>query len=377
MRITGITTEIYQLRFPRPVHPAWTPGATWSSSEASVFRIETDEGLIGIGAGVGSPAYVREIVAPRLVGQDPFETERITNILRDHGGPWLGHTSPWGIELAIWDLIGKAAGLPVSRMWGRYTDRILGYASTIEIRRPEERAEDALRLLEKGYRAIKLRLHSPTIAEDIAQVRAVRDAVGDRMEIMVDANQAERPGTPRMEEGPVWDYQRALTTCRELTSLRVAWVEEPLSRYNYEGLARLASAVDVPLAGGESGSGLQEFRELIDRNCYTIVQPDAIVSEGLGQLRKIAAYSEMHHKLCVPHHGGNGFAVAGHLQFSASCSNSPYVELLQDPPSIGVEEVQGLITEPFDVDADGYVHVPNRPGLGVEIGDRWRKVASA
>jgi L-alanine-DL-glutamate epimerase-like enolase superfamily enzyme len=376
MRITGLTTEIYQLRFPQPVYPAWTPGMGWSSSEVSVFRVETDEGLIGIGAGAGSPAYVRDVVAPRLVGQDPFETERITNILRDHGGPWLGHTSPWGIELAIWDLIGKCAGLPVSRMWGRYTDRILGYASTIEIREPKERAEDALRLLERGYKAIKLRLHSATIAEDIAQVRAVRDAVGDRMEIMVDANQAERPGTPQWEEGPVWNYQRAVTTCRELAKLQVSWVEEPLGRYNHEGLARLASAVDVPLAGGESGSSLQEFRELIDRNCFTIVQPDAIVSEGLGQLRKVAAYAEMHHKLCVPHHGGNGFAVAAHLQFSASCPNSPYIEIMQDPPRIGVMEVQGLITEPFDVDAQGYVRVPDGPGLGVEISDRWQKIAS-
>jgi L-alanine-DL-glutamate epimerase-like enolase superfamily enzyme len=374
MRITGLTTEIYQLRFPRPARPAWAPGTTWSSSEAAVFRIETDEGVVGIAAGVGCPGFVRDVIAPRLIGQDPFETERITNILRDHGGPWLGHTSPWGIELALWDLVGKSAGLPVSRMWGRFTDRIIGYASTIEIRPPKQRAEDALRLLEKGYRAIKLRLHGATVAEDIAQVRAVRDAVGDRMEIMVDANQAERPGTPQVQEGPVWDYHRALATCRELHSLGVAWVEEPLSRYNYDDLARLAAAVNVRLAGGEGCSGLHEFRRLLDAGCYSIVQPDAIVAEGLGQLRKIAAYAEMHHRLCVPHHGGNGFAVAAHLQLSASCPNSPYLELMQDPPGIGVTEIQGLITEPFYVDPDGYVQVPDRPGLGVELSDRWQKI---
>jgi len=375
MRITGLTTEIYQLRFPCPMRPAWAPGTTWSSSEATVFRIETDEGVVGIAAGVGCPNFVRDVIAPQLVGRDPFETERITNILRDHGGPWLGHTSPWGIELALWDLIGKSAGLPVSRMWGRFTDKVLGYASTIEIRPLEQRAEDALRLLEKGYRAIKLRLHGATIAEDIAQVRAVRDAVGDRMEIMVDANQAERPGTPQVQEGPVWDYHRALVTCRELHSLGVAWVEEPLSRYNYDDLARLAAAVDVRLAGGEGCSGLHEFRRLLDAGCYSIVQPDAIVAEGLGQLRKIAAYAEMHHRLCIPHHGGNGFAVAAHLQLSASCPNSPYLELMQDPPGIGVTEIQGLITEPFDVDPNGYVQVPDSPGLGVELSDRWQKIS--
>src|SRR5262249_37980022 len=152
-------------------------------------------------------------------------------------------------------------------------DKILGYASTVEIRQPEQRAEDALRLMGKGYRAIKLRLHSRSIAEDIAQVEAVRKAVGDRMEIMVDANQAERPGTPQVEGGPVWDYHRALTTCRELENLKVLWVEEPLSRYNYDGQAQLSSAVGIRLAGGEGATGLSEFRQLIDRNCYAIVQP--------------------------------------------------------------------------------------------------------
>src|SRR5438105_15638473 len=106
MRITGVKTEVYQLRFPRPVYPAWTPGASWSSSEISVFRVETDEGLVGIGAGVGHPEYIRNIVAPRLVGQDPLATERITNILRDHGGPWLWNTSDWGIERALLDMNG-------------------------------------------------------------------------------------------------------------------------------------------------------------------------------------------------------------------------------------------------------------------------------
>lgn len=376
MRITNVTTDIYRLRFPNPVRPAWTPGAVWSMSEVAVFRIESDEGVVGMAAGVGPPHFVRDVVAPRLIGLDPFATERITNLLRDHGGAWLGHTSPWGIELALWDLVGKAAGLPVSRLWGRYADRILGYASTVEIRDPARRADDALRLLEAGYRAIKLRLHSATIAEDVAQVAAVRAAVGDRMEIMVDANQAERPGTPQVEEGPVWDLQRALTTCRELEALRVAWVEEPLGRFNHDGLSRLSAAVAVPIAGGESGSSLREFRDLMDRDCYAIVQPDAIVAEGIGQLRKIAAYAEMRHKLCIPHHGGNGFAVAAHLQFSASVPNSPYVELMQDPPALGVMEVQGLIAEPIAVDADGYVTVPDRPGLGVEISDRWQKIAT-
>jgi hypothetical protein len=169
--------------------------------------------------------------------------------------------------------------------------------------------------------------------EDIAQVEAVRRAVGDRMEIMVDANQAQTPGTPRLAEGPVWSYKRALATCRELEPLDIVWLEEPLSRFDFEHLARLSAATSVPLAGGENNVGLHEFRWLIDQNCYDVIQADVVCSEGLAQLKKVAGYAEMHHKTFVGHHGGSGVGIAAHLHLSASCPNSPYVELLQEPPS--------------------------------------------
>ena len=156
-----------------------------------------------------------------------------------------------------------------------------------------------------------------------------------------------------------------------LERLDVRWLEEPLARYDLDGLARLAAATAVPLAGGEGNVGLHEYRWLIDRDCYAIVQPDAVVSEGLGQLRKVAAYAELHGKLMVPHHGGNGVAIAAHLHLSASCPNSPYLELVGDPPAFGTEELQGLIAEPFLPDRDGFVRLPEGPGLGVELGDRW------
>ena len=205
-------------------------------------------------------------------------------------------------------------------------------------------------------------------------MEAVRRAVGDRMEIMVDANQAQTPGTPRNEDGPVWSYERALATCRELERLGVAWLEEPLRRYDFDNLSRLAAATEVPLAGGENNVGLHEFRWLIDRNCYDVIQADAVCSEGLAQLKKVASYAEMHHKLFAPHHGGNGVGIAAHLHLSASCPNSPYVELLQDPPALSELDFQGLIAEPFLPDANGDVHLPNRPGFGVELGDRWERV---
>jgi D-galactarolactone cycloisomerase len=374
VKITKVEAQVWGARFSRAADPAWTGGIPWDGGEATVVKIHTDEGLVGIGAGAGDPRFILRQVAPRLEGQDPLAVERHTRMLRDNGGPWLGHTTPWEVEIALWDLVGKAAGLPLSKLWGGYTDRIIPYASTIELREPERRAEDALRLLERGFRAIKLRIHHWTLAEDVAIVEAVRKAVGDRMEIMVDANQAERPGTPRASEGVVWSYERALATCMALEPLSVRWLEEPLARYDLDHLARLARATSVPLAGGEGNVGLHEYRWLIDRDCYAIVQPDAVVSEGLGQMRKVAAYAELHGKQMVPHHGGNGVAIAAHLHLSAACPNSPYLELVGDPPAFGTEELQGLIAEPLLPDADGFVQVPQGPGLGVELGDRWAPV---
>jgi D-galactarolactone cycloisomerase len=375
MKITAVEAEVWRIPFPGEVRPAWAPGAIWRDKATTVYRVQTDAGLSGIGAGQGSPQLVRDRVGPRLVGQDPFAIERIGRVVLNWGGGAAAVPVACGIEMALWDLVGKAAGLPLSKLWGVSTDRVRAYASLVEVRTPERRAEDALRFLGLGYRAIKLRLHAPTLKEDVAQVEAVRAAVGDRMEIMVDANQAQEPGTPGSEDDLVWGYERALATCRELAPLGVVWVEEPLGRFEFDNLRRLAAASEVAIAGGENNVGLHEFRWLIDQDCYDIVQPDAAVSAGLGGLRKLAAYAELRHKPFVPHHGGSGLGVAAHLHLSASCPNSPYVELLQEPPALPVETFQGLIAEPLVPDADGNVRLPDKPGLGVDLNPTWERVA--
>jgi len=376
MKITSIETQRWRSRGAKgEVRPTWAPGTSWSTRQTTVFLVHTDEGLTGIGSGVGSPDFVSTMIAPRLVGQDPFLFERHTDTLRNTGGPWLGHPIVWGIEMALWDLFGKASGQPLWKVWGGYTNRIKAYASMIELRAPEQRADDALKYLELGYRAIKLRIHSWTIKEDIAQVEAVRKAVGDRMEIMVDANQAQTPGTPRNADGPVWTYERAVSTCRELERLDVRWLEEPLPRFAFDDLSRLTAETNVPIAGGENNVGLHEFRILIDRSCYDVIQADAVCSEGMFQLRKVAAYAEMHNKLFVPHHGGSAIGIASHLSLSGGCPNSPYVELLQALPVVSAADFQGLIAPPyFEPDGDGYVTLSDKPGLGVELGDTWERI---
>jgi L-alanine-DL-glutamate epimerase-like enolase superfamily enzyme len=374
MKITAVEAEVWRIPFPGEVRPAWAPGTVWRDKTSTLYRVHTDAGLTGFGAGQGSPQVVRERIAPRLVGQDPFAIERLCRVVVNWGGGLGAVPVACGVEMALWDLVGKAAGLPLYKLWGVCADRVRAYASLVEVRTPEQRAEDALRFLAQGYRAIKLRLHAPTLKEDVAQVEAVRAAVGDRMEIMVDANQAQQPGTPGSEGDLVWGYERALATCRALAPLDVVWLEEPLGRFAFDDLRRLAAASDVPIAGGENNVGLHEFRLLIDQDCYDVLQPDAAVGAGLGGLRKVAAYAELRHKQLAPHHGGSGLGVAAHLHLSASCPNAPYVELLQEPPALPVELFQGLIAEPLVPDTDGNVHLPNKPGIGVELNERWERV---
>jgi D-galactarolactone cycloisomerase len=210
-------------------------------------------------------------------------TEQHIQVLRQAASG--GRRGSWVIDLALWDLIGKACGQPLFKLWGGYTDRVLAYASLAEMGTPKNRAEMALRLLEEGFKAVKLRLRAPTVQGDVAQVAAVRDAVGDRMAIMVDANQAgaaRLPGlNPRGAE--VWTYERALATARELEGLGVVWLEEPLPRYDYEHLARLCGrmycirAVSIYIAGGEGNAGLHEFRAsecvrtLVEDNVYDVL----------------------------------------------------------------------------------------------------------
>jgi L-alanine-DL-glutamate epimerase-like enolase superfamily enzyme len=141
--------------------------------------------------------------------------------------------------LVLWDIIGKACGHPVYKLWGAARDQVPAYASCIQVRKPSQRAEDMLRAQAAGWRATKLRIHERTLAADVAQVEAVRRAVGDDFTLLVDANQAQQPGTLQPEEGPVWSHERASQTARELQRLGVYWLEELLGRYDFDNLARL------------------------------------------------------------------------------------------------------------------------------------------
>lgn len=366
MKIESVNATLLKVPYPLPFEAAWEPGVIRNDRDVTVVRIQSDSGLIGWGAsGFDQADDINRLAAPHLIGEDAFAFERHARITRYAKGAWI-------VEMALCDLVGKAAGQPLAKLWGHYVDRIPAYASIVAAKSPAERADDALALLERGYRAIKLRAHAPSISEDVEMVEKVRAAVGDRMEIMVDANQAGAASGPIKHPGDpiVWDYERALATARAYEQLGVYWLEEPLPRYDLQAIARLTDAVELKIAGGEGNAGLHEFYWMLDAGAYDIIQPDAATCEGVWQLRKLAAACERAGKLFIPHHGANGIALAAHLHLQASVPNSPWVEYIIDPPWRTIESYQqmfGVMREPLLTDSDGCVPVPQGPGLGIAV----------
>jgi len=270
-----------------------------------------------------------------------------------------------GVDMALWDLIGKVCNQPLYKLWGGGKDRVPGYASMVQLSTPEERADLAARLKSEGWQAIKLRIHNETIGEDIAIVQTVRDAVGDEVTILVDANQAQSAGD--WQPGVLWDYRRALDTARELQALGCFWLEEPLPRYAFDDLARLNDSVDIAIAGGENNRGVHEFMQMLQDGVYDILQPEGMVNGGLTELRKIGTMAEVFGKQVCPHHGGRQLGTVAHLHLVASWPHSPYLELLHDPPIGSYEHGFSALANPLVVESDGCVAVPQGAGLGVDI----------
>jgi L-alanine-DL-glutamate epimerase-like enolase superfamily enzyme len=365
LKITDI--KLVQLRTIKEVgglEPAWDVGGNmvFTVGGGAIVEVHTDQGLVGIGPAV-DPSLL-PILNARLKGEDPFEVEKHNGVLRYYarGLPYRGTA---GLDMALWDLIGKACGQPLYKLWGGSKDKVPAYASMVLLSTPEERADLAARLAEEGWQAIKLRLHHQTMKTDVETVEKVRQAVGDKMEIMVDANQAQSSGN--WQPGIMWDYRRAVETARELQRLGVYWLEEPLLRYAFDDLARLNDEVELAIAGGENNSGLHEFVQMLQKNVYDILQPESMVHEGITGLRKVGVLAEAYGKRVVPHHGGRNLGTIAHLHLVASWAHSPYLEVLHDPPIGDYSYGFSILQDPPVIDSEGFIALPQGPGLGVEV----------
>ena len=362
MKITEVRlVTLKVLRETGMMEAAWNPGVSSMHrvGGGAYLEIHTDNGLTGIGPEMD--ARLLENTKAQLVGKDPFDIERLAGPLRYY----VGGRAVSSIEIALWDLAGKAAGQPLYKLWGAQKDRVPAYASMIQLSTPEERARMAVQLKSEGWKAIKLRLHYQTMREDIALITAVRKAVGDGMEIMTDANQAQ--SATGWQPGVVWDFRRALETARELEKLNVTWLEEPLRRYDFDALAELNRLVGIAIAGGENNVGVQEYKTMLEKGVFDILQPDIMVADGVTGFRQIAALAKAYDKPVIPHHGGGNLGTVAQLHCIASWPNAPWIEILHDPPVAAYNVGFGVMDGAPMVDKDGYMNLPQGPGLGVGI----------
>ena len=385
MKIVEVRTVPVRYRYAE--RPPMSGGGVNAVRAALLVFVETDSGLVGIGeAGVaGGPAIstrtvVERELAPLILGQDPFRVERLWRLMavrtRQHGRRGLLMHAIAGIDIALWDLIGKAVGQPLYRLLGAYRDRVPAYASAGFFREGEgvaELAEECRAYREQGFRAVKIKvgrnrdlnpfspmeltagndLCTTTLAEDLERVRTARQAIGPDMALMVDVNCA-------------WSSETAIKMARAMEPLDLFWLEEPVATDDVDGSAAVARATSVPIAGYETESGMAGFRTLIDRRAVDVVQVDLSWSGGITEARRIAAYAYAHHMPFAPHVFSSAVNLAASLHLAATVPNGTFFELDRNPNALRDD----LIEQPFAIDREGFLALPEAPGLGITLNER-------
>ncbi len=330
----------------------------------TLIVVHTDEGLTGLGSCFTSQALVEAaltLLRPLLVGENGLEAERVSEKLRQ-ATFWQGRGGTVehaisGIDIALWDLLGKALNQPVSRLLGgNYRDRIKPYASML-FEEPGLLREKLLEQVERGFRAIKMGWRPfgrVSRKYDELLIRTAREAVGDEVELMVDAGGSEQ----FWPHGVHW----ARETARMLTDYQITWFEEALRPDDVEGFRELRQNSGVLIATGEVLTRRQSFQPFIDQRAVDVLQPDLTKCGGLSEGRRIAWAAYDHGVQVVPHGWNTGVGVAADLALSAAMPVARWVEF-----QTGVPYIEEIIVPHFQLDADGMLPVPTGPGLGISL----------
>jgi L-alanine-DL-glutamate epimerase-like enolase superfamily enzyme len=364
--------ELFHVAIPLPAtfRPAWIPGMPQNENRFTLVRVTTEDGVVGYSAG---PAIGREraglgdLLGPYLLGEDATDISLVQQRLREIS--YLGWRN-WWVEPAFWDIKGKLEGRPVCELLGGEPCTVRVYASTGEVKTARERIEEAEARFEEGFTTIKLRVHDFDEKVDIRQVAETSTAVGDRMQIAVDANQGWR--VTIVADAPLWNLERAKRFADACADHGIAWIEEPLSMTGYDDLSALTAYSRVPIAGGELHScGLPELATMIHRRCYDVFQPDALFTGGIAQTMEVVRLCREHELGYSPHTWTNGIGFAVNLQLMAASgfADERELEYPMSPPGWTVEARDGILEQPF-VHERGSIETPRTPGLGFEVDRR-------
>lgn len=358
MKIADIRVRRLRAELDPPFLAAWDP-IPRTSFAASLVYVDTDEGITGVGSGDTMDGF--ESYLDLFLGKDPLSISRHVRTLETIAFHSNRH---WPFEAALWDIMGQVCGLPVATLFGGWTDRIPAYASCGELMPPEERAESALARQAEGFRALKLRIQPGDLTEGLAAVEAVRRAVGDSMDILVDLNQAWRmPG----DLAPPLDYPGVRLLAQQLRDLNVLWLEEPLPLTDFRGHHDLRAASGMRIAGAEMTRTVDELIAYLEEDMLDVYQPDVVLAVGLLRARAIAEIALAKNRWFSPHTWTNGLGLLANLHVAAGVGGGPYLEFPYDPPGWTAERRDFFLAESIGIDAEGCVVVPPRAGLGAVL----------
>jgi D-galactarolactone cycloisomerase len=387
MIITGIETICLHYRMPYALTYA---RGEYQEREALLVKVHTDEpGLFGWGEAAmwGGPwatsvAVIEKEIAPLVVGLDPRQPEyiweRVYQQTYYHGRKGILLACLSGVDIALWDILGKSAGLPVWRLLGAYGRPLRAYASSGYYRRDYTNtnlAEDIGRARKAGYLGFKMKVGNIAVAvhartlhetplrvtfrEDIKRVETARQALGPDLDLMCDATTS-------------LDHKTAMAYAEVFEDLQVRWFEEPTQPENIAGCADLARHTRVPIAGFETETSKFNFAALMDAGAIQVVQPDVIQVGGITEARKIAAYAQMRHLMFSCKNYSTAVSLAACLNLLYGLPNADYFECDMDPSPWR----QDILNQPLFTFDSGLVAPFDRPGLGLDINEeqlsRWR-----
>ena len=341
------------------------------SQETLVVKVNTDAGISGIGEADSSSLVAKAIIeaplshkicrglAECVLGKDPFEIDRLIHLMYE-GSIFFGRQGAAiqamsGIEIALWDIVGKATKQPVYKLLGGgFKKTFRAYASILFGDTPAETEGIARKLAGQGFKAVKFGWGPMGQSEesDIAHVRAARQGLGDNIELMVDA-------------GLCWDTATAIRRAKQFEQFNLTWLEEPLHPDNIQGYARLVSQSPIRIAAGEEICDVGEFRHLMDVAQIDVVQVDVTRVGGLARSKRIGWDSAERHRLCVNHSYKTGINIAASLHFVAALPNTHYFEYCVEQGALR----KSLTKETFPV-VNGDISVPEEPGLGIELDEK-------
>ena len=347
-----------------------TPEGGWSHELRpedcvhTLIAVHTDQGAVGLGSVFTNDALVRAALAvlePLYRGENALEPERVSEKLHQHMF-WLGRGGSIthaisGIDIALWDLLGKATGQPVGRLLGgRYRERVQPYASLL-MDEPEKLRDHLLAVKAQGFRAFKIGwgpFGRRNAATDESIVRAAREAVGPDSKLMVDAGGSDAYWTN--------GYKWALNASRMLADYQVDWFEEALSPDALDDYVKLREHSPVPIAGGEVLTRRQAFQPWLAARAFDIVQPDVTKVGGISEERRIGWMAQDYGVRFIPHGWNTAVGLAADLQLASAFPGTDLVEYLTGSPFIDDITVGG-----WPLDGDGMLAIPSAPGLGLEL----------